>query len=61
MLATRIDEGVTLDQVLHLMRSRGLDSLTQKNPQQATLQLVSLNHELRGDEFLYRRYRVLNR
>lgn len=61
MLATRIEEGVTLDEVLNLMRSRGLDSLMRKNPQQATIQLVSLNHELRGDEFLYRRYRVLNR
>jgi len=60
MLANRIDIGVTLDEVLALLHAEGLDSHTRKYPVQATLQLVSPNHELRGDEFVYRRYRVLN-
>ena len=59
MLAARIDDGVTLDDVLILLRQRGLDSHMSIYPAQVTLQLVSVNHELRNDEFVFRRYRVL--
>jgi hypothetical protein len=60
MLASRIEGGVTLDEVLSLLQSHGLDSHMRTNPVLRTLQLVSADHELRRDEFLYRRYRVLN-
>lgn len=59
MLAERIDTGLTMDDVLRELRERGLDSNMGKLPQQATLQLVSGRHELRGDRFVYRRYRTL--
>jgi hypothetical protein len=61
MLANRIDSGVTVDEVLSLLRERGLDGNMRKFPQQATLQLISNEHELRGDEFVHRRYRTLMR
>jgi len=59
MLGSRIEEGVTLDEVLGLLQENGLDSHMSKYPTQVTLQLVSINHELRGDEFVHRRYRTL--
>ena len=61
MLAGRIHEGVTLDEVLMLLQAHGLDSQMRVFPLQVTLQLISTNHELRCDEFVYRRYRALNR
>ncbi len=60
ILADRINGGVTLDDVLALLSSVGLDAHANKHPKQATLQLASINHELRGDEFLFRQYRVLS-
>jgi len=58
MLASRIDNGVTLDEVLVLLESHGLDSNMRTYPILRTLQLVSVDHELRGDEYVYRQYRV---
>jgi hypothetical protein len=60
MLADRIEDGITLDQALEALQSRGLDSCMRKYPQLATLQLVSIGHELRGEQFLYRQFNVLN-
>lgn len=59
MLANRIEKGVTVDEVLTLLRDRQLDSNVGKTPQQMTLQLASVNHEVRGDEFVFKRYRIL--
>jgi hypothetical protein len=59
MLADRIDVGLTIDDVLRMLRERGLDSRQGEMPQQATLQLTCVDHELRGDRFLYRRFRTL--
>jgi hypothetical protein len=60
MLASRIDEGITLDEVLMLLQSRGLDSHMRTYPLQRTLQLASVGHELRGAEFIYRNFRTLS-
>ena len=43
MLGSRIQEGVTLDEVLGLLQQNGLDSHMSKYPNQVTLQLVSIN------------------
>ena len=59
IFADRIDAGLTMDDVLNLLREGGLDSYNGKLPQQATLQLVSAGHELRGDRFVYRRFKTL--
>jgi len=59
MLAHRIAEGLTMDDVLQLLHQYGLASRKGKLPSQATLQLISPGHELRGGRFLYRRYRTL--
>jgi hypothetical protein len=60
MLASRIADGVTLDEVLRLLGEHGLEKHIDMIPKQRTLQLVSVNHELRGSEFVYRRYKILN-
>jgi hypothetical protein len=59
LIAERIDAGLTMDDVLKLLRESGLDSYRRKFPQQVTLQLISRDHELRGDRFVYRGYRTL--
>jgi hypothetical protein len=59
MLARRIGVGMTIDEVLGALREVGLDKYQRALPRQVTLQLVSVNHELRDDEFVYRRYRAL--
>ena len=59
MLADRISAGITIREVLLMLREKGLDKYRAQLPQQVTLQLTSINHELRGDEFEYRKYRVL--
>jgi hypothetical protein len=60
MLASRIADGVTLDEVLKLVGERDLEKHIRMIPKQRTFQLVCVNHELRGSEFVYRRYRTLN-
>jgi hypothetical protein len=59
LLAERIGAGLTMDDVLNLIRESGLDPHRRKFPQQATLQLISTNHELRANRFVYRRYKTL--
>lgn len=61
MLAARIGDGVTLDDVLLLLAEHGLDQNMHKYPQQATLQLTSPAHEIRSEELIYRSYRSLIR
>ena len=59
MLADRIGTGMTLREVLLVLREHGLDQHRKEIPQQVTLQLTSTNHELRGHEFVFTRYRAL--
>lgn len=59
MLASRIASGITLDEVLTLLRERDLEKHIAATPIQVTLQLTSKGHELRGGDFLYRTYRIL--
>jgi hypothetical protein len=55
----RIDAGFTIPQVLGLLREHGLEKNRHELPQQVTLQLTCINHELRSDEFVHKEYRVL--
>jgi hypothetical protein len=59
LLTDRIADGLTMDEVLGILRDSWLGTHRRKFPNQATLQLVSPGHELREDRFLYRRYRTL--
>lgn len=59
MLADRIGEGVTLREMLLLSREHGLEPFRGGTPQEVTLQITSINHELRDGEFVYRRYKLL--
>ena len=58
-LADPIQRGLTLDDVLELIRAAGYDEFMRKYPTTARLQLVCPDHELRGAEFVMRRYRFL--
>jgi hypothetical protein len=59
MLAGRINNGITLPEVMVLLKANGLDKHLHEIPQLVTLQLGCINHELRGSEFLFREYKTL--
>ena len=59
LLGERIDGGLTMDEVLSILQENELAAHQHKSPKQATLQLISPNHELKGDRFVYRRYGTL--
>jgi hypothetical protein len=59
LLADRIADGLTMDEVLRILQDSWLGAHRRKFPNQATLQLASPGHELRGDRFVYRSYRTL--
>jgi hypothetical protein len=59
LMSGRIEPGLTMDDVLLILRETGLESHKRKFPQQATVQLISTRHELRDSRFLYRHYRTL--
>jgi hypothetical protein len=58
-LTERIQAGMNMDEVLTFLAESELASHRHKFPQQLTLQLISIDHEVRGDRFLYSKYRVL--
>ena len=60
LLSDRIEAGITMDDVLRLLRASELEEYRHKFPHHATLQLVSPGHELRDKRFVYRRFRTLN-
>jgi hypothetical protein len=60
MLAGRIQNGMTLLEIMEFLKVSSLDQHRHELPQQVTLQLTCVNHELRGEEFLFREYRTLN-
>ena len=59
MLESRVRAGLTMDDVLDLLVETGLEPHRGRFPQQATLQFISIGHELRRERFLYRRFRTL--
>jgi len=59
LLADRVADGLTMDDVLGLLGSSWLDSHRGRLPQQMTLQLIATGHEVRNGRFRYRRYRSL--
>jgi hypothetical protein len=60
MLAERIQNGITLPDMVALLKENSLDQNRHELPRQVTLQLTCINHELQGEEFLFREYRTLN-
>lgn len=61
LIADRIEAGLTMDDVLTLFRSSGPDSHLHRLPQQVSLQLIALGHEVQEGRFVYRRYRNVRR
>jgi hypothetical protein len=59
IFSNRIEAGLTIPDVLQLLQEHGLDGNRDELPQQVTLQLTCINHELRGDEFMHKKYRTL--
>jgi hypothetical protein len=59
LLGDRIEAGLSMDDVLILLRSSWLDSHRHRLPQQVTLQLIATGHEVRDGRFVYRQYRSL--
>lgn len=59
IFADQIGQGMTVREVLGLLQERGLLENMGKIPQQVTLQLSSVNHELRDGEFVCRKFRTL--
>jgi hypothetical protein len=53
-----IQRGMTLDEVLECVRTAGYEGCMNENPEMASIQLVSPDHELRGPDFVMRRYRI---
>ena len=53
-----VQRGATLDEVLECVRAARYEDCMGSNPSVAGLQLVSPNHELRGAEFVIRRYQI---
>ena len=59
LLAGHVDNGLTMDEVLGLLRTAGYHDYIGKQPRTATLQMISVNHELRGRDFVVRSYKTL--
>lgn len=60
MLAGRIEAGLSLRQIARLLQQHGLYRRKGRLPSQCTLQLTCVNHELRGKDFVFRQWRVLD-
>jgi len=59
-LGSSIENGLTMDEVLTGLRDAGYYECIGKIPKSATVQLVSINHEVRDHEFILRYQRVLD-
>ena len=59
-LGSSTESGLTMDEVLAALRKAGYDECIGKIPTNATVQLVSVDHEVRDHEFLLRYKRLLN-
>jgi hypothetical protein len=59
-LGTSVDNRLTMDEVLAALRNAGYYDYLGKTPTSATVQLISVDHEVRDHEFLLRYKRVLD-
>jgi hypothetical protein len=59
MLRPRIEQGVTAREVLELLQARDLIRNIAANPLRVTLQLRSVDHEVRSNEFVFKHYRTM--
>jgi hypothetical protein len=60
MLSHRIEAGLTVNGVLQSLDQRDLLKYLSKNPKRVTLQLTCVDHEVRSNEFVFRKYRTRN-
>jgi hypothetical protein len=58
VLGEHIGSGLTVHEVLELLEQRGLLEYRAMSPTRATLQLTCVDHEVRSNEFVFRRYRT---
>jgi len=59
-LGASIENGLTMGEVLAALRNAGYYDYIGKTPRNATVQLISVDHEVRDNEFLLRYKRVLD-
>jgi len=59
-LGAAIEKGMTMDEVLAVLRDAGYYDCIGQTPASAAIQLVSVDHEVRDREFILRYKRVLN-
>jgi hypothetical protein len=59
-LGNPAQNGITMDEALVVLRDAGFYDCIDKTPKQATLQLISVGHEVRDGEFVLRYNRVLD-
>jgi hypothetical protein len=59
-LRLRIEAGLTITEVLEALSDRDLLEYQTKIPRSLNLQLTCLDHEVRSNEFVFRKYRVRN-
>lgn len=60
IFAGQINAGLSIPEALLLLAEYGLEKNRHEFPRQQTLQLICINHELRGNDFVHREYRVLS-
>lgn len=60
VLGSRLEVGLSVDEILGLITSSSLIEHMNRNPGVATLQLNSPDHLRRGDELVFTSFRVLN-
>lgn len=58
--AGRINAGLSIPETLQLLADHGLEKNRHELPQQLTLQLICIDHELRDNDFVHREYRILS-
>lgn len=59
-LGASVENGLTMDEVLANLRNAGYYECIGKTPRNATIQLISVDHEVRDNEFVLRYKRVLD-
>jgi len=58
ILRSRIDAGLTVDELLELLKHRGLLGYQSVHPKQVSLQFTCVDHEVRAKKFVFRKYRL---
>lgn len=59
ILSSRIEQGLTVTDVLKLLAEADLIQYKSQNPTRVTVQLTCLDHETNSNEFVFRGFRIL--